>query len=227
MGGVLLDLASELADVDVEVVLVGAFLAAPDALEEHAVGEDAVGVHDEGLEELVLGGGEVDGLAGASDLAALEVDGEVAGAEDGLGAGGGAGGVAEGDADAGDELVHAEGLGEVVIGAEGEGLDLGGFGVSGGEDNDGGGANLADAADDLDAVEVGEAKVEEDDVGGALAEGIEGVAGGAGDLDVVAVAGEAAAEGLDNLGVVFDDEDAGAFRRHALPRRARRDGGGE
>lgn len=85
LGGVGFEFLAELVHVDAEVVGFLRGMGAPDFGEELFVGEDAAGVFDEGGEEAVLGGCEVDGFAGEGDFAAGEVDAEVAGGEDGVG----------------------------------------------------------------------------------------------------------------------------------------------
>jgi hypothetical protein len=70
-------------------------------------------------------------------------------------------------------FVHAEGFGEVVVGAGVEGVDLGVFGVAGGEDDDRRGGPAAQGLDDGDAVEIGQAEVEDDQVGWVTAGGAE------------------------------------------------------
>ena len=73
--------------------------------------------------------------------------------------------VAQGHPQPGLELAHAEGLGHVVVGAAVEGGDLAVLGPVGRQHDDGHGAPLPDAAADLEAVHVGQAEVEDDDVG--------------------------------------------------------------
>src|SRR3954451_18105458 len=123
-GRVGLDLLAQAPDVDPHVLRVG--LAAPDLLEEELVGQHLAGVGDEGAQDVVLLGRELDLGVVHPDGAADEVDREVAAAEEGplalkLEA------VAERRADAGQELVDAERLGHVVVGPEVERLDLAGL----------------------------------------------------------------------------------------------------
>ena len=74
--------------------------------------------------------------------------------------------VANGGADAGLELGHAEGLGHVVVGPAVEGGHLAVLAAAGRQDDDGHLAPLADPPAHRQAVEVGQAEVEDDDVGG-------------------------------------------------------------
>ena len=63
-----------------------------------------------------------------------------------------AGALAQVGADAGEEFGHAEGLGDIVVGAFVEGGDFHGFLLADGEDDDGGFGEAADGAGELDAV---------------------------------------------------------------------------
>src|SRR2546430_1464331 len=91
----------------------------------------------EGFQDLPFGGGEPDVRAVGGDGFGGQVDGEVDGGYD-SGFLRGWGGAAQRGAHAGEEFVHAERFGDVVVGAGIQGVDLRGFGVPGGQDDDGG-----------------------------------------------------------------------------------------
>ena len=74
--------------------------------------------------------------------------------------------VADGGADAGLELGHPEGFGHVVVGSLIEGGHLAVLGADGREDDDRDVAPLPDPPAHLQPVDVGEAEVEHDHVGG-------------------------------------------------------------
>ena len=76
-----------------------------------------------------------------------------------------AGRPAEGDAEAGVELVDAERLGDVVVGAALERLDLLALLVAAGQDHDRRRGVAPDPPDDVEAVDVGQAEVEQHEVG--------------------------------------------------------------
>ena len=110
---------------------------------------------------------------------------------------------------AADELGDAEGLGDVVVGAGLEADDLVELGVLRGEHQHVGVAELAHPAADLDAVDVGQAEVEDDQV-----EGIEGGRANSGLpvlglSDIEALLHEQGADEHPVLGCVVDDEGAG------------------
>ena len=91
-GGVLLEFAAELRDVDAQILGLFGVLGAPDFVEQLALGDDASGVFDEDLEEFVFVGREVDFLAADSDDAFFEIGLDVAEADDGVDSVGGEGG---------------------------------------------------------------------------------------------------------------------------------------
>src|SRR6185437_6210084 len=103
---------------DLELRLVHAAIK---VVEEHLLGERRALAQAQQLEDAVFLAGEVEGLALDLDDAAVEVDEQLAGADDRfrmpLGA-------PHDRLDAGDQLAPVEGLGEEVVGAEAEPLDL-------------------------------------------------------------------------------------------------------
>ena len=113
-----------------------------------------------------------------------------------------------------EELVHAERLGDVVVGAGVEGRDLVALGFADGEDDDRHGGPAAQAADHFDAVDSGEAEVEDDEVGVLPGGDRERRLAGLGEVDVVAACAEVGRERAQDLGLVVDDEDA----RHSAAR---------
>src|SRR5699024_5025454 len=99
------------------------------------------------------GGGEVDEDAGAADFMGVVVEFEVARYDDGVLLVLEAAGAAEDSADAGDDLFEAEGLGHIVIAADGQTGDLVRGVVAGGEEDDGSvHADLAQASGDGETV---------------------------------------------------------------------------
>ncbi|KIF06562.1 hypothetical protein PL81_06860 [Streptomyces sp. RSD-27] len=111
---------------------------------------------------------------------------------------------------AGAEHDEGERLGEVVVrpGVEAFGLVV--LAVLGGEHQDGGGVAVgAHAGADLGAAEAREHEVEQDDVIRPAGEGqFQPPVPVVGDLDAVALGGQALPEGLGQVLFVFDDQDA-------------------
>ena len=114
--------------------------------------------------------------------------------------------------DAGDEFARAEGLGDVVVGAEFETEDAVGFAALCGQENygDRGEARgLANGAADFQTVFAGDHDVENEERG-ALAFGVgEDVGAGGIDADGEAFVFEVMADEAGNVRIVFDDEKAG------------------
>ena len=103
-------------------------LGAPDLLQELGLRDQAAAVADEHLDEVPLGRREPHLFAVASHLLRRQVDGEVLRLDERFFLRGG--GPAERSAQAGQELVHAERLGDVVVGAGVERRNLVALGVA-------------------------------------------------------------------------------------------------
>jgi hypothetical protein len=114
---------------------------------------------------------------------------------------------AEDGFDAGDEFVGGEGFAEVVVGAELESADFFGVGGVDGEEEDGDGAAEAEGAHDLEAGDIGEAEVEDDEVGAVFFGEFEALGAGFGGDDAEALVEEFEANEFENGGIVVDDED--------------------
>ncbi len=125
----------------------------------------------------------------------------------------------EGVPDDVDQLVHLEGLGDVVEGAKPDGLD-GRIraGVGGHEDDLGLGIVGLHAAQQVDAGEAGHANVRDDEVEGAQVEGLQGRLAALRDLDLVALLREEHLEHSPHGGFVVDDQDLLAHGRRPTGR---------
>jgi hypothetical protein len=199
------DFAAEGGDVDGDDVGFEGGVHVVDVLPEIFLGDKAVGVVGEVIEEGEFAGGEIDGVAGAFDFAGDGIDGEIVDLEEGRDI------VfsAEQGADAGEELIKIEGFDEVIIGAAIEAADAVLAGVAGGEDEDtGGGFAFAEGAEDVHAVDAGEHEVEKDDIVFARESKAEAVWAVGGGVDGVTGFGEAFAKGFSQGGGIFDDEES-------------------
>ncbi len=179
----------------------------PDVAEELAVSDNFSAMLEQEAEEGVFFDGEVNLGAGFGHGAACEINLHVAEGRDADLAGGL--GAAEEDADAGEEFATAEGFGEVVVGACVEGGDLGGLVALDGEDEDGRVTPFAEAAEDVEAVHVGQAEVEDDGVGALDGGFVEAEGGVFGFAHPVAAGLKRDAEEAADLDFVVDDEDFG------------------
>ena len=108
------------------------------------------------------------------------------------------------------QLAQPERLGQVVVGAELEADDLVDLVVARGQDQDRHlGAGGAHAAQDLEAVDAGQADVEDDEVRRLVGGDLEALLAGAGDRDLVALLLEGVLDPAGDGVLVFDDEDGG------------------
>src|SRR5207248_648438 len=109
---------------------------------------------------------------------------------------------------------------DVVVGAGVQGVDLVPAVHAPGQDEDGYRGPGPQLADDLDAVDVGQTEVEDDEVGVVGGGGVQGFGAVGGGADLVLAGLEVDAQGPQDLGFVVDDEDAGHPRAPRSPVRS-------
>ena len=136
-----------------------------------------------------------------------EVDAEVVGLDHRFSSGGGA---TQRRPKPGEQLVHAERLRDVVVGAGVEGGDLVGLRIAGRQDEDRDRAPLPQPADDLDAVHPREAEVEDDDVGSVVGRQLQRRLAGGGQVDLVAPGPQVGRQRPEDGRFVVDGQDPGA-----------------
>src|SRR5260370_12749229 len=120
---VAIDLAAQVADVRLEHARVAAEVVMPHMVEDLSAREDAAGVDQQIAEQAVLGRGQLDDVGAAADLVRLVIQLEVGQVE--LPALGAAASMpSQDDPNAGHQLLDAEGLGDIVVPAEGQAVDL-------------------------------------------------------------------------------------------------------
>src|SRR5947208_921307 len=222
-GGIVLDLLAKVADVDVDrlLVLVERLVVAEE-LEELGPRVDPAGPAREMAEDLELRRREADPAGSALHAPALEVDEEIAVADDA--AAGGIGEVAVGASqerlDAAHELAKAERLRHVVVCAELEADDLVDLVVARRQHEHGClRPSGAQPAQDLEPVDAGQPDVEDDEVGRLVDREVEPVLARPGDGYLVALLLERVLDPAGNRELVFDDEDGGGHRwRDATPK---------
>ena len=116
------------------------------------------------------------------------------------------------------ELAQAERLREVVVRTELETDDLVDLVVTGGQHEDRHlGTGRADAAQRLEAVDAGEAHVEDDQVRGLAGRDLQALLAGSGDADVVALLLQGVLDPARDGVLVFDDQDGGGHAPDATP----------
>src|SRR3954452_7245078 len=206
-----LQLASQVADVRLDDVVLAVEVVLPDVVEDLLLGQDALGVEEEVAEQAELGGGELDLVARAPDLVAVLVQLQVAVAQPRRSvAVVSAPDAAQEGGDPERELLEREGLGDIVVTAAYEARDAVVLGVARGEeDHRDEIARGAQPAAHFEAVDVGEHDVEHDEVGGGVGRGVEGRVPGRRGGDLVPEVAEGRRQEVRDGGLVVDDEDVG------------------
>ena len=151
-------------------------------VENLGLGQHAVGVEHQVVQQVELGGGEIDFFLAEEYLVGIHVQAQVVDAQNGIVLVLDGAAAAQDGADAGNHLIQREGLGHVVVAAGTQAGDLVFGGVLRGEEEDGDGASeLAQAAGHLEAVHAGHHDVEDNQIGRlgvGLLEGVAAVTGG-------------------------------------------------
>lgn len=124
LGGIVRDFLPQLAHEGSQVLDLFAVVRSPDGGEELGVGDGATGMTHEVVQNLVLLAGEADGLSVFGDRTARWRETEVADLNWRVFGTQGSVETADGGADAGDQLAHAEGLGDIIIRPQLERLHL-------------------------------------------------------------------------------------------------------
>jgi hypothetical protein len=202
-----IELAAQVGDVGLDDVGVMFPIEVVEMLEEFLLANDNARAVHEVLEDVVLGGREVDEDAGTMNGLFQRIEGDAEGVESGVGR---ALAAADEGFGAGDEFAEVEGLGEVVVCAGVEELDDGAGAFAGGEDEDGGRVLAgADALKEAEAVETGKHEVEDDEVVAEVAGAVVAceTVGGPVDSEAGAVA-EGGGEIFGEADFIFDEQDA-------------------
>src|SRR5512132_2684697 len=199
-----LELAAEVADVDVDDVGEAVIVVVPDVLEDGGAAHDLTGVPHQELQQGELPGRELQGPAGQGG----GVGGRV---EDQVGDGEGGGPLADAPADlgpqAGQQLLEGERLDQVVVGPGVQAADPVGHAVAGGEhEHRRPAAGLAQPPADLDPVQAGEHDVEHDGVVVPLAGPVQAVVAVQGGVDGVALLLQAPPQRPGHLELVLDKQ---------------------
>src|SRR5450759_4469036 len=225
-GRVVLDLLAQVADVDVDrlLVLVEGLVVAQE-LQQLAPGIDTPGTSGEVAEDLELGGCQVHLPAGALDAPPLQVDNEVVMAQDAPAAGIGEVPVSppEERLDPAHQLAQAERLCQVVVRPQLQANDLVNLVVTGRQDQDG---HLAlrrpDPAEDLESVHARQADVEHHEIRGLVRRELQALLAGTGDRDLVALLLEGVLDTTRHRVLVFDDENGARHAGRIVHRRGPR-----
>ena len=191
------------ADVGVDGVRVGGAVAAEHGGEQFFAAEHTAGAVQQGAQQAVFALRERQFATLVADAAGGRVV-----VPDGGGFGGGLGLCApQHGFYAGDEFARAEGFADVVVCAEFEAEDAVGFFVLGGEHDDGLGMLRAQGFEQFEAVGVGQADVEQEQVEVFAREQLPCLLCGGGDACGEMGAGEGEFDQFGDFAFVFNDED--------------------
>src|SRR6185436_5029070 len=213
MRGVVLELVPEMADVDVDCLLVLVErLVVAEQVEQLRTRVDAARLARQVAQDLELGRGQRDAPVASNDPPPVEVDEQVAVADDPTAdrIGEVAISSAEHGPDPAQQLAQAEGLGHVVVGAELEADDLVDLLVARGEHQDRRlHARGAQAAKHLEAVHPRQPDVEQHQVRRTFRGDVQALLAGAGEGHLVAFLLERVLDAPSDGVLVLDDQDRG------------------
>jgi hypothetical protein len=174
-------------------------------VEDLGLGQHPALVHEQEAQQVELGGRQRHVLARPGDEVGVVVEDQVGAAQDRSGAGGP--GAAQDGLDAGHELLEAERLDQVVVTAGAEPPHLVVGAVPGCEEDDGRAAVLlAPAAAHLEAVEVGQHDVEDDQVGLDDLGGVDGLPPARDGVDLVPRVAQRSLEHEPQVVLVVDEQ---------------------
>jgi len=197
---------AQLADEDTEIFGLLGRLGAPDRGQQCAMSKDLARIAREQQQEIEFLGGEMYGAAGDGDGVSRRVDDKVAHLDRTVA--GAFGSAAEMGAHAGEELLDAEGFGDVVVGAGIEGFNLGVLLIAHRENEDGGTALAADGAAEFDTAHTGHGQIGDDQVRIPLLDEAQSLFRIVGGTDVVALGRQRGAQDARDLNFIVDYEDA-------------------
>jgi hypothetical protein len=174
--------------------------------------EHAPRIGEQVAQQPVLGRGQLDRHPATRDLARLVVELEVLESEP-AGLLPRVAGPAQDGADAGDQLLQAERLGDVVVAAQREPADLVGGGIARGQEDDRDiRPAVAEPARDVEALDVGQHHVEHDQLRLERRRRGERLGAGRGRLDLEAVEAQRHRDDVEDVRLIVDDEHAVAVR---------------
>jgi len=201
-------LAAQVGDVGLHDRGVAVPVVLPDVIEDLGLGHDAPSIEHEVAQELELGGGQIHLDLGAVHLVGVLVQDQVGHAHDAVVLVLNGVGAAQDGADAGDDLLQPEGLGDVVVAADGQALDLVRHVIAGGQEEDRGGhVTLAQAPGHGEAVHVGQHDIEDHQVGGCLLHRLQRAVAVACDRDLEACEAQGRGQQVADVGFIVDDKE--------------------
>jgi len=212
-------LLAHAADKDLDRVRIAIEVLIVEMLDEFGAGHHAPFVVHEVGEQPVFMGGELDRIAVDADAAGARVEPDRPAGQFALGVPGGA---AQQGADAGEDFLEMEGLGDIIVGAGVEPLDLVAPAIARRQDQDGhGAAGAPPRLQHGDAVQFRQADVEDDRVVGLVLAEIMAFLAVKGAVDDVAGIGESRRQLTIKIRIVLDNEQPHPSLRSRESRRSR------
>ncbi len=213
-GPVALELLAQVAHVGLDHVGLTTEVVVPDVVQDLGLGEDLTGIAEEEAQEVELGRRQLDQRPRPAHLVRALVHLEIGELQEALVAGVDARPPEQGP-DAGDDLGQGEGLGDVVVPADGEPGDLVLQRVAGREEQYGRPDPVgAQPPGDLEPVEVRKHDVEDDQVGRPFLCGAQGGPARHGLLDLEALVAQRGGDGVNDRRLVVDDQNPAPLRVH-------------
>jgi len=223
IGRISFELLAEIVDIEPKVVRLIAVFVPPDLGEQLFVGDHPACVLDKVVEKAELSGAELDQLVVDPYLPSVEVNPQALIDTDGLvDRRGGRLGATENGLYAADHLPWAEGLGDVVVGAELKAPNTVILLALGGEHDDGHTRDLADKTQRVEPVQIGHHDIQENQVGQVVLELLQGARARIRVQNLEPVVLEVQTDEVDNAGLVIDDQNPSALQGgHLTHARAR------
>ena len=187
--------------------------------DQRIIGDDLTRIARKKSEDLIFDLRKVDDGAVYGDNMAVIVDHQIFGlvAVPGrCGQGAVQGRTAQGGADSGHQLGGAEGLGDIIVGAGVQRLHLLFFLGSGRDDDDRQIAPLSDIADHVDAVHVGKAQIQQDQIRAPGSRQRQAVCGAACGSDFVVLGAQRGGDKVADIAFVFNQQDL-MLQIHGVP----------
>ena len=217
LGRVGLDLLAQLIDEDAQVFGLVAVVRTPHGLQDFAMGHGTAGVRHQVAQDLELLRREADVFAVGAHPAGVEIDLQVGAGVAVRAAFGGGGRAPHGGANARQQFLDAEGLGDVIVGA---GIERGHFvllGIAHREDDHRNVRAGADRAAGFQAVHAGHVHIQQHQGGHLLRKLLQRVLAGAGLHHLVAMAHQGGLHHAANLRIVVHHQDLAGAQRSTSP----------
>ena len=200
-------------DVCVDGAVHGRAGVFPGLHKDLVAGEGAAGLGEEEGKDLILVGSEVERLSKAVNRHRRFIMAEKCGGFVGCLVRAGTAGAPKNGPDARDYCARGERLGDVVVSSKFESEDLVDLGVASGEEEDGHLGKFAHLATDIEAENVGQTDVQNEEVAFVLLHPLDALEAGLSIMSVEAFSAQSVENGVRDGGLVFDEQNGGHNKR--------------